>query len=103
MVFLLNPKCYFIYNCIPSTFKGWAKDTCGSRMAKSVEAKDDREDNLFKKYARSMPVREATSNNKLTLTARSLELIYTKENWPPGIESGDDFPAGSGSLKARGM
>ena len=71
-------------------------------MAKSVEAKDDREDNLFKKYARSMPVREATSNNKLTLTARSLELIYTKENWPPGIESGDDFPAGSGSLKARG-
>ena len=49
-----------------------------------------------------MPVREATSNNKLTLTARSLELIYTKENWPPGIDSGDDFPSGSGSLKARG-
>ena len=73
-------------------------------MAKSVEAKDDRdeEDNLFKKYARSMPIREATSNNKLTLTARSLELIYTKENWPPGIGSEDDFPAGSGSLKARG-
>ena len=73
-------------------------------MAKSVEAKDDRQEDqdLFKKYARSMPVREATSNNKLTLTARSLELIYTKENWPPGIDTGDDFPAGSGSLKARG-
>ena len=31
-----------------------------------------------------MPIPDKTSNNKLELTARSLELIFTVPNWPPG-------------------
>ena len=31
-----------------------------------------------------MPMADKTSNNKLELTARSLELIFTVPNWPPG-------------------
>ena len=31
-----------------------------------------------------MPRSAKTTNNKLELTARSLELIYTVADWPPG-------------------
>ena len=36
------------------------------------------------KFHSKMPRRTMTSNNKLQLTARSLELIYRKTDWPPG-------------------
>merc|ERR1712223_626862 len=43
-----------------------------------------------------MPMADKTSNNKLELTARSLELIYTVPDWPPGA------PALPVSLKESG-
>ena len=33
---------------------------------------------------RAYPITRKTSNNKLQLAARSLELIFTVPNWPPG-------------------
>ena len=43
-----------------------------------------------------MPRAAKTNNNKLELTARSLELIYTVADWPPGAP---DLPV---SLKESG-
>ena len=43
-----------------------------------------------------MPRSTKTTNNKLQLTARSLELIYTVTDWPPGA------PVLSVSLKESG-
>ena len=36
---------------------------------------------------RSFPISRKTTNNKLQLAARSLELMFTVPNWPPGARS----------------
>jgi len=40
-----------------------------------------------KKYYRAYPIARKTNNNKLQLAARSLELMFTVPNWPPGARS----------------
>ena len=42
---------------------------------------------MFEKYHGAWPKTNATTNNKLQLTARSLELIYTVPTWPPGARN----------------
>ena len=34
-------------------------------------------------YRHTYPITKSTNNNKLQLSARSLELIYTLTDWPP--------------------
>ena len=36
---------------------------------------------------RAFPISRKTTNNKLQLAARSLELMFTVPNWPPGARS----------------
>ena len=42
---------------------------------------------LFQVYKGAWPKTKHTNNNKLQLTARSLELIYTVPTWPPGARA----------------
>ena len=46
------------------------------------------------------PTQRHTTNNKLQMSARSLELIYTDKNWPPGAASLPESLKNSGKSRA---
>ena len=46
-----------------------------------------RKNPLFEVYRGAWPKTNHTNNNKLQMTARSLELIYTVPDWPPGARA----------------
>ena len=49
---------------------------------------------------RATPVQYHTTNNKLQMSARSLELIYTNATWPPGALSLPESLKESGKSRA---